>query len=109
MKLQLAGFAISASFNYGKIWQNILGLHDVDHHVPPHQVGQVELVNVQCPMQSSLLSQSQKPCCLTFLYNFLQVKKNLELHDLVHHLPHQVAQVELVNINGKDSKQLESS
>ena len=32
---------------------------------------------------------------------FPEGKKNLELHNLVHHLPHQVGKVELVNVHGE--------
>ena len=34
-------------------------------------------------------------------YRAALAAKNLVLHDLVHHLPHQVGQVELVNVYGE--------
>ena len=54
-------------------------------------------VNVLARLIMSMFSKP-KTILLDLLVYFLNVK-NLELYDLVHPLPHQVGQVELVNVH----------
>ena len=69
------------------------------------------IVSITCPtklarlslsmsMAKSIIFSKSKTMLFHLLNHFLKVK-NLQLHDLVHHLPNQVCQVELVNVHCK--------